>query len=85
MFDNIGGKIKTVAKAVCWIGIALSILLGLILLIALSTDSPALGFAVAIPVMVLGAFLSWIGSFTLYGYGELIELTAKIERNTKHS
>ena len=85
MFDHIGGKIKTVAKAVCWIGIALSILLGLILLIAISTYSPALGFAVAIPVMVLGAFLSWIGSFNLYGYGELIELTAKIERNTKHS
>ena len=85
MFDHIGGKIKTVAKAVCWIGISLSILLGLILLIALSTINPALGFAVAIPVMILGAFLSWIGSFTLYGYGELIELTAKIEQNTKHS
>lgn len=41
MFDHIGGKIKNVAKAVCWIGISLSILLGLILLIALSTDSPA--------------------------------------------
>lgn len=89
MFDHIGGKIKTVAKAVCWIGIVLSIVFGLILLIALSTDSLAIGIAVAIPVAipvtVLGAFLSWIGSFTLYGYGELIELTAKIERNTKHS
>ena len=85
MFDHIGGKIKNVAKAVCWIGISLSILLGLILLIALSTDSPAIGIVVAIPVTVLGAFLSGIGSFTLYGYGELIELTAKIEQNTKHS
>ena len=85
MFDHIGGKIKNVAKAVCWIGISLSILLGLILLIALSPDSLAIAIAVAIPVTVLGAFLSWIGSFTLYGYGELIELTAKIERNTKHS
>ena len=85
MFDHIGGKIKNVAKAVCWSGIVLSIVFGLILLIALSTDSLAIGIAVAIPVTVLGAFLSWIGSFTLYGYGELIELTAKIERNTKHS
>ncbi|HBF14411.1 MAG TPA: hypothetical protein DDW30_01750 [Clostridiales bacterium] len=84
MFDNIGGKIKTVAKVVCWLGIALFIVLGLILLIAISTYSPVLGFAVAIPVILLGAVLSWIGSFTLYGYGELIELTAKIERNTKH-
>lgn len=85
MYENIGGKIKTLAKVICWIGIVLSIVFGLILLIALSTDSPAIGIAVAIPVTVLGAFLSWIGSFTLYGYGELIELTAKIEQNTKHS
>ena len=85
MYENIGGKIKTLARVICWIGIVLSIVLGLILLIALSTDSPAIRIAVAIPVMILGAVLSWIGSFTLYGYGELIELTAKIERNTKHS
>ena len=85
MYENIGGKIKTLAKVICWIGIVLSIVFGLILLIALSTDSPAIRIAVAIPVTVLGAFLSWIGSFTLYGYGELIELTAKIARNTKHS
>lgn len=85
MFDNIGGKIKTLAKVICWIGIALSIVLGLILLIAISTYSPLLGIAVAIPVALLGAVLSWIASFTLYGYGELIELTAKIEQNTRHS
>lgn len=85
MFDNIGGKIKTLAKVICWIGIALSIVLGLILLIAISTYSLALGIAFAIPVALLGAVLSWITSFNLYGYGELIELTAKIEQNTRHS
>ncbi len=85
MFDNIGGKIKKLAKIVCWIGIGLSVLVGLMLLISVSLYNPVLGFAVAIPTMVLGAVMSWIGSFALYGYGELIELTAKIERNTKHS
>lgn len=85
MFDNIGEKIKTLAKVICWIGIALNILLGLILLFAISTYSPALGIVVAIPVTLLGAVLSWIASFTLYGYGELIALTAKTERNTRHS
>lgn len=89
MFHNIGGKIKTLAKVICWVGIALSIVLGLVLFITISVYQPVIGaivgMMVAIPTALLGALLSWIGSFRLYGYGEMIELTAKIERNTKHS
>lgn len=89
MFHNIGGKIKTLAKVICWVGIALSIVLGLVLFITILVYQPVigaiLGMMVAIPTALLGAVLSWIGSFMLYGYGEMIELTAKIERNTKHS
>lgn len=88
MFHNIGGKIKTLAKVICWVGIALSIVLGLVLFITISVYQPVIGaivgMMVAIPTALLGALLSWIGSFRLYGYGEMIELTAKIERNTKH-
>ena len=31
MFDNIGGKIKGLAKTVCWIGIGASVFIGFIL------------------------------------------------------
>ena len=33
MFDNIGGKIKAVAKVICWIGIITSIIIGFIMLV----------------------------------------------------
>ena len=29
MFENIGGKIKGLAKVVCWIGIILSVITGI--------------------------------------------------------
>ena len=70
MFDNIGGKIKTLATVVCWIGIVVSVIYGLVLL-----DYSA---AAGILTMVLGSLLSWISSFTLYGFGQLIEKTTEI-------
>jgi hypothetical protein len=32
--------------------------------------------------MALGSLISWISSLALYGFGELIEKTAEIARNT---
>ena len=70
MFENIGGKIKVLAQVVCWIGIVVSVIYGIkIIQTEYATEMKALGFAVA----VLGSVLSWIGSFLLYGFGELIE------------
>lgn len=62
MFDNIGGKIKVLAQVVCWIGITISVIFGLI-----SFENGG------IVVIILGSLFSWIGSFTLYGFGQLIE------------
>lgn len=68
MFDNIGGKIKAVAKVVCWIGIIASIIIGFIMLVQ-DEDTAFAG----ILVMVLGSLGSWIGSFMTYGFGQLVE------------
>lgn len=68
MFDNIGSKIKTVAKVVCWIGIIASIIIGFVLMV--QDDDTA--FA-GILTMILGSLGSWIGSFMTYGFGQLIE------------
>lgn len=68
MFDNIGGKIKAVAKVVCWIGIIASIIIGFIMLVQ-DEDTAFAG----ILIMVLGSLGSWIGSFMTYGFGQLIE------------
>ncbi len=65
MFDNIGGKIKVLAKVVCWIGIVVSVILGL-----LTGNS-----ITALLTMVIGSVASWVGSFMTYGFGQLIENT----------
>ena len=65
MFDNIGGKIKTLAKVVCWIGIVASVILGLLSRNAIT----------ALLFIGIGSLGSWIGSFMTYGFGQLIENT----------
>ena len=95
MFSNIGGKIKTLAKVLCIIGIVLSIIWGLI---AMSTNAIALShgndsefvvvivaFLIGISAAAIGGLLSWIGSFCLYGFGELIDKATEIAENTANS
>lgn len=72
MFDNIGGKIKGLAKVLCWLGIIASIIVGAIM----CTDEDAALFGIL--YILIGSLLSWIGSFLLYGFGELIATTMHI-------
>lgn len=81
MFDNIGKKIKALAQVVCWIGIIGGVILGLILLIAAGGRDSAL--TVAIIILIASPLVSWISSFVLYGYGELIDKTADIAEYTR--
>lgn len=78
MFQNISDKIKTLAIVCTVIGILGSIIGGIVLC---TVDLIAVG----IIVMLLGSIFSWIASFVLYGFGELIEKTCEIAKNTKRS
>ena len=69
MFDNIGRKIKTLASVLAWIGIVLSIIYGLILLADGKDDNVVVG----VIIIVVGSLCSWLSSFVLYGFGQLIE------------
>ena len=40
---------------------------------------------VGILVIAIGSLFSWVGSFCLYGFGELIEKTTEIAENTRSS
>ena len=73
MFDNVGSKIKGLASFFCWGGIIASIIGGIIL-IGLDEDLLFAGFA----VIVIGSLLSWVSSFVLYGFGELVANSAII-------
>lgn len=83
MFDNIGGKIKALAKVVCWLGIICAALTGLGLIVsglsAGGTDS-VLSILKGVGTIIIGALMSWIGAFITYGFGEVVEYTGKIAK-----
>ena len=74
-FQNIGAKIKTLAVVVTILGIAVSVVAGLYMI----NDDALSGVLVAF----IGSVLSWISAFFVYGFGELIEKTTEIAKNTK--
>ena len=88
MFDNIGGKIKGLAKVICWIGIIISVIVGIILLANSTIDygkgifggkqTDPLMVAAGLGVMIVGSLFSWLGSFVLYGFGQLVENSSSI-------
>jgi hypothetical protein len=70
MFNDIGKKIKTLAELICWIGILISLILGLIFVI----ENIFVGFI----IFIIGVLSSWVGSIFLYGFGELVDNSTKI-------
>lgn len=69
MFDNIGGKIKGLALVICLIGIIASVIFGIV-----SSDK----MIIVVATIIIGSAASWVGSFVLYGFGELVENSAII-------
>ncbi len=78
MFDDIGGKIKGLATFICWVGIIGSIFGGLGVMVA---DEDFVGLGILI---ILGGCLgSWIWSFFMYGFGQLIQNTDVLVERVK--
>ncbi len=75
LFDNVGGKIKGLARVLLILGTVISVLAGFILV---AGDFATIG----IPVLLLGPLLSLISAWFLYGFGEIVENTSAINRNT---
>lgn len=78
MFNDIGFKIKLLAKTICMIGIVASILYGVYLI----KDGQILG---AVINAFLGCILSWVSCFCLYGFGHLIENTDLIVKRLNNN
>lgn len=76
MFDNIGGKIKGLAEIITWIGIIASVVTGAAA-IWINGEADE-GIIVGLLIMAFGSLLSWLMSFLLYGFGELIYKTSVI-------
>lgn len=90
MFNNIGKKIKALAKAVCWIGIIFSWVLAIVFAIFYFYFSGGfyddgdiiIGLLVTLVIGGVGTIFSWLGSFFTYGFGELVDKTQEIAINT---
>ena len=66
MWDNIGVKLQKLAKVICWLGIIVSVIFGIILL---TQNQIVLGLV----YIILGSIFSWIGSWSVYGLGLVVE------------
>ena len=68
MYDNIGGKIKILAK-VSFIVAAIAEVITGITIMAVNDDLVVYGLL----VMIVGPIVAWVSSWVLYGFGQLIE------------
>ena len=90
MFNNIGKKIKGFVTFLCVLGFILvglaaigGIIGGIIVMVRGGILAGVLTIFGAIVGAALGALFVWLGCFVFYGYGELIDKTADIAKNTE--
>ena len=80
-FGNIGGKIKTVTKVFCYIGMIVCIIAGFVVLISSSDSSyyNESNYKLSTGLFLLfgGPFICWLSSLMTYGFGELIDEVKK--------
>lgn len=82
MFNNIGQKLKKLAKAYCGIGISVCIIGGIVLL---SIDDDWELILAGILTAVFGSLFSYVISMFIYGFGQLIENSDILLQNSNKS
>ena len=78
LYENIGGKLKGLAKAM-FIVETVAAIAGGIALIAIDEDLMLYGLL----VLLVGPFVAYLGSWFLYAFGELVEKMCRNESNTR--
>ena len=74
MFENIGEKIKMIAKIYFYVCAIASFILGCVMI-----DETPLGLV----VMVVGVLVSYLSSLVMYAFGELVENSTATRREIK--
>lgn len=86
MFNNIGVKIKGLAKFIFWVLAILSVIGGLIIIIggisssSSNSENVIISILIGLAVIVVGIIMAWLQNFLLYGFGELVDSNQKILR-----
>lgn len=82
-FDNIGEKIKSLTKWSCWITILLIWIAAPIAFIVLVSDDWTVNLCwIPIVSAIVGPIIVWIGSWTMYAFGEIVQGISNIDNNT---
>lgn len=83
MWENIGNKIKSLVKIIWFIGIIGAIItcISLAYLSDAIFNDAAPGIIIGLIIAVISIFLTWIGSWLVYGYGQIIHNTDIIAGN----
>ncbi len=69
MFENIGGKIMNLARFICAAGIIASVMTGIVFF----SFGDEFFFMMGLITIVGGIILSWITSWFMYAFGQLVE------------
>ena len=80
MYDNIGGKIKGLAKAFFVVESIAAIIGGMVVIVG---GNGGLAVFVGILTVFFGPIVAWVSSWVIYGFGELIDKASDIEYNTR--
>lgn len=90
MFRNPGGKIKSYAKVLFWVGVVISIIIGVIEIgssfVAAaysyhgSFGTILLGILGGVLTVAIGTLISWLAVLTLYAFGTLVENSDELIR-----
>ena len=80
-YDNIGGKIKGLAKAAFIVEAISAVLSGFVMVILGIDDFFETNLILyGILTMILGPIVAWVGSWLLYAFGELVENSTSLNR-----
>ncbi len=87
MFVDIGKKIKGVARTTANVEIIISIIIGILVFVCTvafgDVEELWVGILLAIIIVIIGCAVAWSSAYLLYGFGELIDKTCDIEKNTR--
>lgn len=90
MFTNPGGKIKSYAKVIFWIGVVVSVLIGVVMIGTSFTYAAYSyngsfgtilgGIVTGLLVVAIGILISWVSVLVLYAFGVLVENSDELVR-----
>ena len=75
MYENIGAKIKGLAKIIFFIGVIVTAIASIVFIINMGP--------IGLILLIIGLIIAWVNSLLLYGFGELIDKVCEIAKNTQ--